>query len=68
MLCRVLENSFCRISRCRLSSASLAFFARISSFLDCTDDMLYLFSSSVNQSDKILADEADEVDAQLEDV
>lgn len=32
-------NSFSLSSRCRLSSASLAFLARISSFLDCTLDM-----------------------------
>ena len=53
MLCRVLENSFCRISRCLFNSAKRAFFARISSFLDCTDDILINVS---HQSNKISMD------------
>lgn len=39
-LCLFEVNSFCRNSRCRLSSASLAFFASISSFLACIDDIV----------------------------
>ena len=34
-LMRFCENSRCRSSRCRFNSASLAFFASISSFLSC---------------------------------
>ena len=53
ILCLVLENSFCRISLCRLSSANRAFFARISSFLAWTDDIVIplsrLQSCEINQ-------------------
>ena len=50
ILCRVLENSFCRISLCRLSSANRAFLARISSFLAWTDDIIlyYIVSNLAN--------------------
>ena len=41
-LCLLVLNSFCRSSRCRLSSANFAFFASISSLRDCSDDMIAL--------------------------
>lgn len=46
MLCRLLLKSFCRSSRCRFSSASLARFAAISACRLCIEDIMITSASS----------------------